>query len=498
MGKYIRYEFVNQQGLRIVNDHMSQHGEAATLRYVPGTTIRGLIISKMAAKGKLDAWKKQLFSDDIQFLNAYVCADKKEMIPSPKGFYEDKTTTEGQKEIQNVVLDGAFDDGMKRAGLGEYCYFEDGVIRYVSVATSSDLKIKINDVKRDVFRNEYISPGHVFVGYIRVVDEQIRNEIKGIIEEGFFLGNARSSGLGRCKCIGLSETDALPYEEYAANAEGECYLFLVSDGCMRNEEGEYCGIDEKKLAERMGVEELEILFASTSRRISGAYNRNWGGRTPSLPLFEKGSVFHLRFNGKASAERMRKIMDEGIGIGGNEGFGRVLFLKDYSKLHAKLAASPRREVSERKNISCADEESIRVVAKNMLINRIKEACEEYLLKEGGRLRDTASSQMGIVDSICTQYRYQPKRADQALEQFFTHRDDKEKSQKIQKQYRSNRIMKEFLYDKVWKGDLLTLVGYSRDSVMGIPIRELLTENELTQKKLELISDLIRYQNKKEA
>ena len=500
MGKYIHYKFVNQQGLRIVNDHTSQHGESATLRYVPGTTIRGLIISTMASNGKLDSWKKQLFSDDIQFLNAYVCAEKKQMIPSPKGFYEDKTTTEGQKEIQNVVIDGVFDDGMKRASLGEYCYFEDGVIRYVSVVTASDLKIKINDVKRDVFRNEYIAPRHVFAGYIRVADEQIRKEIKNILETGFFLGNARSSGLGKCKCIELSETDEIPYAEYAvdADAEGECYLYLASDSCMRNAEGELCGIDEKTLGERMGVEGLEIAFASTSRRISGAYNRNWGGRTPSLPLFEKGSVFHLRFNGKASVERMQRIMDEGFGIGSNEGFGRVLFLKDYSKLHAKLATSPGREALVRNNVSCGDEESIRVVAKNMLINRIKVACAEYILKESGRMKNTSSSQMGIVDGICTQYRYQTKQADQALEQFFTHRDNKEKSQKIQKQYRSNRFMKEFLYDKVWKGDLFTLIGYSESSIMGIPIRKLLTENEIDQKKLELISKLIRYENKKEA
>ena len=381
MGKYIRYTFVNLEGLRIVNDHLSQHGEAAALKYVPGTTIRGLVISTIAAKGQLDTWKKDLFSEQTQFLNAYVCADEEEMIPSPKGFYEDKTVVKGRKEIQNVVTDGVFDDGMKRAGLGEYCFFKDGVINYASVQTASDLKIKINDVKRDVFRNEYITPGHEFVGYIRVEDDQLRKEIRLLLQEEFIIGNARSSGMGKCKCSDISETEKIPYEKYAVNnaIENECYLYIASDTCMRNSEGEYCGIDEDNLAKILGVENLIIKFASTSRRISGAYNRNWGGRTPAIPYFEKGSVFHLQFNGTISKDTLDKLMDEGIGINRNEGFGRILFLKAYPSVHAKEPVLPKKNEGDTHKAAIKDDDSIYVVAKNMMSRRIQKACEAYII-----------------------------------------------------------------------------------------------------------------------
>ena len=106
--------------------------------------------------------------------------------------------------------------------------------------------------------------------------------------------------------------------------------------------------------------------------------------------------------------------------------------------------------------------------------------------------------MGIVDSICIQYRYQEEKAGNALEPFFTHRDNKEKGQKIHKEYGSNKDMKKFIYDEIWKSDLLSLIGYTDNSIMGIPIQELFSRKEIERKKLELISDLIRHQNKKEA
>ena len=69
-------------------------------------------------------------------------------MPSPKGFYEDKTEAIGKKELQNVVINGEFSDGMKRAALGRYCYIQDGCIYYCNVSTGSDMKIKI-DKKRN-------------------------------------------------------------------------------------------------------------------------------------------------------------------------------------------------------------------------------------------------------------------------------------------------------------------------------------------------------------
>ena len=45
-------------------------------------------------------------------------------------------------------------------------------------------------------------------------------------------------------------------------------------------------------------------------------------------------------------------------------------------------------------------------------------------------------------------------------------------------------------------ELLEVKTKDRDSVMGIPKKQLLSEEELGLLKLELITDMIRYENKK--
>nr|MCR4611981.1 hypothetical protein [Lachnospiraceae bacterium] len=180
MSKYIRYEIKNIQPIRIVNDNLSQSGQGATLRYVPGTAVRGFVINSLKDDEEFEDIKDELFSKKVKFLNAYYIEDDCELIPSPKGFYEDKVKVEGKKEIENVVVNGDFTPGFKRAGLGEFCYFKDQCINYYSIKTGSDLKIKVNTVgkeKRNVFRLEHIKAGYDLVGYIAFDDESIGKKI---------------------------------------------------------------------------------------------------------------------------------------------------------------------------------------------------------------------------------------------------------------------------------------------------------------------------------
>lgn len=166
MTEYIKYQIKNIEPLRIADDSTSQNGQTTTLRYIPGTTIRGWIINQLAKRADFENLKKDLFSNNVRYLNAYINKDGKSLFPSPKGFYEDKTVTEGKKKIENVVLRGDFTEGYKRASLGRFSYMDEECIHYYSVDTNSDMKIKINlneGEKQNVFRNEYISPDYCFL-----------------------------------------------------------------------------------------------------------------------------------------------------------------------------------------------------------------------------------------------------------------------------------------------------------------------------------------------
>ena len=50
MTEYIKYQIKNIEPLRIADDSTSQNGQTTTLRYIPGTTIRGWIINQLAKR----------------------------------------------------------------------------------------------------------------------------------------------------------------------------------------------------------------------------------------------------------------------------------------------------------------------------------------------------------------------------------------------------------------------------------------------------------------
>ena len=216
MAEYLRYVIRNIEPIRIADESTSQSGQTNTLRYIPGTTIRGLVINALAATECFTEWKEQLFAKETAYLNAFLMANDKELLPSPKGFYEDKSTAEDKKKIQNVVLAGEFEEGYKRAGLGRYSYFEDDCIRYYNVDTGSDMKIKINtepEEERNMFRNEYIMPGHMFCGYIKIGFPEVKEKLADIFKGCIVLGNARSAGLGKCEVVSCEFVKKLPYQE---------------------------------------------------------------------------------------------------------------------------------------------------------------------------------------------------------------------------------------------------------------------------------------------
>lgn len=510
MAKYIGYEFVNAEPLRISDDNVSEAGETAALKYITGSSVRGYVINQLVTRfpEEFERLKKNLFSDDVQFLNAYPSAKGRLMIPSPKGFYEDKKIESGVKAIQNVVKDGEFDEGMKRAGLGTVSYIDDNTIYFGNVKSKSDLKIKISE--KQVFRNEYIIEGYRFAGFIRVADDNDSDEIirliKEVLEDGMVLGNSRGSGLGKCSMLKeLEVSEKLPYTDYIVDygLANECYLYLLSDMCMRDSNGEYSGIDTEKLMELFGVKNLKIKYAATSKRQISGYNRNWGGKIPTIPVYEKGSVFHLSFDGEIDADTMNSLMDSGLGCRKNEGYGRILFLKDYDKLSYKQKVDDDILMADRAKCSVDDQVTLRIVAKNYLRNRILSAIDDFIVDDKYRLNNdkkTSKSQMGIVDSICSQFMYQPEAAKDAINAFFKHDAEKEERQKIFKQFRSNMSLREqitYLLDN----DLFTQLGFGENfidgKIMGIAVRELINDVEIEQMKLKLIISMIRFSNKKE-
>ena len=182
---YIRYILKNIEPLRITDNSTSQSGQMDTLTYIPGMTIRGVVISALAEKlekSEPDTWKQlrwELFSDQVSYLNAYPIKRVKEvqskenqsegieLIPSPKGFYEDKKQSKDTK-MKNVLKEDI--SGWKRASLGRYCYMSKEKIYFSNVALGSDLRISMGnkEQEKNMFRGQYMIKDQMFCGFIIV------------------------------------------------------------------------------------------------------------------------------------------------------------------------------------------------------------------------------------------------------------------------------------------------------------------------------------------
>lgn len=508
MAEYLRYVIRNIEPIRIADESTSQSGQTNTLRYIPGTTIRGLVIHALAANACFTQWKERLFDKEMVYLNAFLMANGKELLPSPKGFYEDKSVVEGKKKIQNVVLAGEFEEGYKRASLGRYSYFEEDCIRYYNVDTGSDMKIKINtelDEERNMFRNEYIMPGHLFCGYIKIGFPEVREALEDIFKGCIVLGNARSAGLGKCEVVSCEFVKQLPYEEYLPQKEqtGHCYMMLLSNTAMRKSNGELCGMDCEQLKEKMGVQDLEIKFCSTSTVTVRGYNRTWQSRTPSVVMFEQGSVFKLTYTGTFTRERMEALCNEGIGIHRNEGCGRILFLKDYEKLCFKKAGEEAKtQCNETAKQHKEDEEVLYQVAKRLYVRRLEQAMEQYIVsgqffKKGSISR----SQLGSLEALISINRYEPEEAEKQLLKYLEKFKEKEENRKKQKDLTSVKKVYDFiknLKEQPLEEILIDYMPNNTTKIMGMDKATLLSKEEELSWKLQLITNLIRYDNKKES
>lgn len=504
--QYLKVTFTNIEPFRIADDSTGQSGQTASLRYIPGTSIRGLVINALSFEPDFPDIKKELFSDKTRFLNGYITNDGRDLIPSPKGFYEGKT---GDGKLANAVAGEVIKDGMKRAALGSFCSVEGDVLSYYNVSLGSDTRNKIMiespDEKQNVFRYEYVMPGYSFCAYVCSDNRSLLERISGTFEDEFIIGNARSAGLGKCRLINKMITDATPYDEYSVkeDAKGHIYMMLLSDMTMRNLYGEYCGIDIDELGKRLDADELRIENCSTSTVNIRGYNRKIGAKSASVTMYEKGSVFKLCFSGNIEIDKLRQLQDSGLGVRKSEGFGRVIFLDAYERIASKSEGKLKTRSVDSETRYEEDERVISSIAKNYYKKQIEKALIKTVADNPlKRLRGEGggtfiSSQVGALEARIISNKYDYNAAVSSLNEYYDHALEKEESKKVHKETNSIRSLKEFVFN-VRDSALEDLLGMAhKDKIMGIAADVLLTEEEEGRYKLRFLLDAIHYDNRKE-
>lgn len=200
MNHYMKITLTNTEPLTIADIYNSKSDEAVALPAINGAAVRGALMNRLAAEGKLEAVKRAFFDGSICFLpaNPMLCYDPEkkkkeedskkekqesakkqaekpsdetkaelfETIPVPKGFYEKKQSTgkilhtflRNSKEIVNLEADycqGQEGDektdeekrgpffATKRAKVGKFASIKENALLYTSPDMGETFKIRL-------------------------------------------------------------------------------------------------------------------------------------------------------------------------------------------------------------------------------------------------------------------------------------------------------------------------------------------------------------------
>lgn len=256
----------------IVTDQTRSDGNNyETQGFLPGSAIRGAVMGRLAADDPawFEANKAALLSDAARFLDAAPSPSHLPALPALRGFYEDKEGT----RFECVVTDGTFTPGLKRAGLGCFCAIEGDTLRYWSARTGGAMRILRGKSGEDAepFQVRWLDQGQDFEGYILLDDPALAERISQALGGDLWLGADRYAGFGKCEVTLLEAVqhpawlDAYGYQDQGETGT-DLYLLAVSPLTMTDDKGDPVGLDEKKLAQALGVGEAKLLHCSTDRK----------------------------------------------------------------------------------------------------------------------------------------------------------------------------------------------------------------------------------------
>ena len=130
---------------------------------------------------------KAALLEDVRFLDAVPVMDKGAVLPSIRGFYEDKA----EQKFETVVKDGSFTPGFKRAKLGSFCRLEDDTVVYWNGKTGGSLRIMRGGKNEDSrpFQTRHLDAGQTLEGYILLKDPKLAPMIGKVFGQTVLAGS---------------------------------------------------------------------------------------------------------------------------------------------------------------------------------------------------------------------------------------------------------------------------------------------------------------------
>jgi CRISPR-associated protein Csx10 len=331
---------------------------AVTLPYIPGSLVRGALIGRYLKQHSnhdlaADPNARRLFFDhETRFLNAYPQGENgARTLPTPRSWKVQKGC---KKPIYDLNITPQLDPDLPSGEMWQpkslrhaFCRLDDDqVILYhpqtqVTIHTQRDQVMgRATEGSGAVFRYEALAPEQTFVGVILCPDDEVAQTLTDLLAEGvLFLGGSRHAGYGL-----VTQSDIEPSEEWQealsevadVSPGGRLTFTLLSDALLRDAQGQYVGaLTSACLHKYLDAElTLDAEHTYTSEGIVGGFNRKWGLPLPQVPVAQAGSVYTFTAEEKISAEKLARLLVDGIGERRVEGFGRLAcnWHSDYTEL----------------------------------------------------------------------------------------------------------------------------------------------------------------------
>lgn len=341
---------------------VSDPNSNASLDFIPGSLIRGLLIHRYcAAIGQSDITHdppaRALFFDGaVRYLHAYPAdPDGARTLPTPRTLLKAKHTTpdtDGRWMLHNSAHRAFSAQSGQQLECEEKPFItlgDDGNAtlyaprRTLSVHMQRDRRMgRATAENGAVFQYQALAEGQRFVGLIGVDDSaeaanQVTELQKLAADPVAWLGGSRSAGYGRVK-LSLADTadPEVPHrDEDDDEDEDEWTLTLLSDTLLVDPEGHpLAWADPARLPAALGAAlteaggapvtitegDIDWMRSSFGRVLLGGYNSTWRLPLPPAPALAAGSVLVLR---KSLPAQVRSaILARGIGLRRVEGYGR--------------------------------------------------------------------------------------------------------------------------------------------------------------------------------
>jgi len=458
--QYITFEIQTLEDIKM-GSQWSQIDNQYALNYIAGSTIRGGIIHQyLKHHSHLDISRdeqsrKMFLSGGMRFLNAYPAQDGNRAYPFPTCFYTDKDRLKkydgtGRIEVRNE-LDEPIGDEDKRIWFAEFCFFDDEIIKALSVDKVMHLHINKREQEDNLYRYEAIKKGQTFIGVIAVekeLFEKMDEMVRLIDNQIFYFGGSKGSGYGKCRIQNVELLHSNPelFEEIDDEMyDTEIFIYATSDIVSRNEHGEIISyIDERYLKDQLDLQEVKLEQSSIQTRLSSGYNNHWRSRLPQNVAIKAGSIFKYTYQGELKKDLLKQLMDKGIGDRKEEGFGRILVLDSIQGSMIEWANEKETISFNPSLLSSEEQEQLQVILTDIYKEIIEKERPLKVLEQDKRTDwkpfKYSISQIGKLLEISMNL--QALSADEGKEQFleyFNHMRQKSNNQKAYKKFEDAKV-----------------------------------------------------------